>query len=391
MPWKVVKPMEQKLLFIAYHLRKVMSFSDLCQRYGISRKTGYKWVDRYHRLGMEGLQDQSRRPRCHPLQTPYVVRKAIVELRKNFPDPPGPKKIRALLRGKYPQWSIPSNTTIYNILRQEELIRPQRRRKRVPAGQQPFAPTRHPNDLWSVDFKGQFKTRDGSWCYPLTVMDHESRYLLACCNQSGTRFKPTRKVFESLFRIYGLPARIRSDNGVPFASNSPGGLSQLAIWWIRLGIYPERIAPGKPQQNGQHERMHRTLKAWAARPPKANPEEQQRAFSTFCQQYNYQRPHESLGQKTPAALYSCSPRAMPEKLPELTYPSHYKVNLVHHSGIIAHQGHRVYVAGLLKGEHVGLEEIDNDLWEIYFGPVRLGRVNMSQVKKAHNDYLRLEV
>jgi transposase InsO family protein len=251
--------MDQKLLFIADHLREVATFSDLCHRYGISRKTGYKWVARYEELGIAGLHDQSRRPHEHPLQTPYAVRKAIIELRSGRRDPPGPKKIRVLLEQHHPDWEIPSKTTIYNILTEEGLIHPQRRRKRVPVGQQPFSAVREPNDVWSADFKGQFKTKDGTWCYPLTVMDHQSRFLLECRNFQGPGLEQTRKAFETLFREYGLPWRIRTDNGVPFAAKSPGGLTQLSKWWVRLGIMPERIEPGKPQQNGRHERMHKTL------------------------------------------------------------------------------------------------------------------------------------
>ncbi len=391
MPWKEVKPMDQKLFFITDHLREVTTFSDLCLRYGISRKTGYKWVARYEALGFEGLQDQSRRPRQHPLCTPYAVRKAIIEQRSGHRDPPGPKKIRVLLEQNHPDWDIPSKTTIYNILVEEGLIRPQRRRNRVPAGQQPFAPVHEPNDVWSADFKGQFKTKDGVWCYPLTVMDHQSRYLLACRNFDGTKHEPTRKAFELLFREYGMPWRIRTDNGVPFASRSAGGLSELSKWWVRLGIMPERIEPGKPQQNGRHERMHKTLKAATAIPPAQTPQLQQQAFDEFCTRYNNERPHESLEQKVPASQYRPSTRPMPEKLPELEYPGHFRVNLVHHSGIINHQGHRVYIAGLLKGERVGVEETADGVWDVYFGPLRLGSFDMRQIVKARNDYLRLNV
>ena len=391
MPWKEVKPMDQKLLFIADHLREVTTFSGLCLRYGISRKTGYKWVARYEALGFEGLQDQPRRPRQHPLCTPYAVRKAIIEQRSGHRDPPGPKKIRVLLEQNHPDWDIPSKTTIYNILVEEGLIRPQRRRNRVPAGQQPFAPVHEPNDVWSADFKGQFKTRDGVWCYPLTVMDHQSRYLLACRNFDGTQYEPTRKAFELLFREYGMPWRIRTDNGVPFASRSAGGLSELSKWWVRLGIMPERIEPGKPQQNGRHERMHKTLKEATAIPPAQTTQLQQQAFDEFRTRYNNERPHESLGQKVPASQYRPSTRPMPEKLPELEYPGHFRVNLVHHSGIINHQGHRVYIAGLLKGERVGVEETADGVWDVYFGPLRLGSFDMRQIVKARNDYLRLNV
>ena len=391
MPWKEVKPMDQKLLFIADYLREALTFSALCQRYGISRKTGYKWIARYQELGFPGLQDQSRRPARHPLKTPHTIRKAILELRSGFQDPPGPKKIRVFLARNHPDWQIPSKTTIYNILREEGRIRPQKHRNRVPAGPSPFSPVSEPNDLWSVDFKGQFKTQDGIWCYPLTVMDHQSRYLLACQNFEGPRFEPTQQVFARLFRTYGLPLRIRSDNGSPFASRSPAGLSQLSKWWIRLGILPERIAPGKPQQNSRHERMHRTLKQAVAIPPAQTPGLQQQAFDRFCDYYNNERPHEGLEQQTPSSQYQQSPRCMPEKLPDLEYPGHFRTNLVHHSGVINHQGHRVYIAGLLNGEHVGLEEIADGVWDVYFGPLRLGSFDMRQITKAHNDYLKLNV
>lgn len=390
MPWNEVKPMDQKLLFIADHLRDPGTFTDLCDRYGISRKTGYKWVVRYHELGIEGLQDQSRKPHHHPLKTPYAVRQAIVQLRDQR-DPPGPKKLQVLLGKKYPQLDIPSKTTIYNILKEEGLIRPQRRRKRVPAGQKPFSPVHEPNDVWSVDFKGQFKTQDGTWCYPLTVMDHDARYLLACQSFSGPQFEPTREVFEALFREYGLPWRIRSDNGAPFASTSPAGLSRLSVWWIRLGIMPERIDRGKPQQNANHERMHRTLKAATALPPEQTAKRQQEAFDRFRDQYNNARPHESLGQVPPASRYCSSSRAMPDKLPELEYPGYFRIGLVHHNGIIHHQGHRIYVAGLLKGEHVGIEEIEDGVWNVYFGPMRLGHFELRDATRASNDYLKLHV
>jgi len=390
MPWKEVRPMDQKLLFIADYLRTASTFKELCWRYGISRKTGYKWVARYKELGLEGLQNQPRKPHKQPLKTSFAVRKAILELRDRR-DPPGSKKIQVLLKQQNPEWEIPSKTTIYNILVEEGLIHSQRRRKRVPAGQQPFSPVHHPNDVWSADFKGQFKVQDGTWCYPLTVMDHHCRYLLECKNLAGTRLEPSKQAFEALFKEYGLPWRIRTDNGVPFASNSPGGLSQLSIWWIRLGIMPERIEPGKPQQNGRHERMHKTLKSATVIPPAQTVDLQQQAFDAFRRQYNDERPHESLGQATPASQYRPSPRAMPEKLPELEYPGHYRVALVHSNGIIHHQGHRVYIAGLLKGENLGVEETADGVWDVYFGPVRLGGFDMHDIKKARNDYLKLRV
>jgi transposase InsO family protein len=384
--------MDQKLMFLADHLRKVTTFSDLCHRYGISRKTGYKWIARYEQSGLDGLQDQSRRPNDHPLRTPFAVRKAIIELRSSKHKPtPGPKKIQVFLSQKHPDWDIPSKTTIYNILDEKGLINPQKRRKRVPPGQLPFSAVHEPNDVWSADFKGQFKTKDSTWCYPLTVMDHHSRYLLGCRNFDGTRYEQTRKAFEDLFREYGLPWRIRTDNGSPFAARSPGGLSRLSKWWVRLGIMPERIEPGKPQQNGRHERMHKTLKEATAIPPAQTAQLQQQEFDTFRSRYNNERPHESLGQKTPASQYRPSMRPMPDKLPELEYPGYFRVALVHHNGIIHHQSHRVYVSGLLKGEKLGVEEMADGCYDVFFGGLRLGSFDMRQVTKAQNDYLRLIV
>jgi putative transposase len=391
MPWQEVKPMDQKLLFIADHLRKVTSFSELCSCYGISRKTGYKWVARYQALGFDGLVDQSRRPQGHPRQTPYTLCKEILELRTSRRDPLGAKKIRVLLQQRYPDQEIPSETTIYNVLSKAGLISAPKRRKRIAPGQQPFSAVHHPNDVWSADFKGQFKTRDGTWCYPLTIMDHQSRYLLACQNLAGTYFQQTQEAFKALFREHGLPWRIRTDNGVPFASRSPGGLSRLSKWWVRLGITPERIEPGKPQQNGRHERMHRTLKQAAVIPSAQTPDLQQQAFDVFRDQYNHDRPHESLDQQTPASAYHSSARSMPEILPELDYPAHYRISLVNHNGIIYYQGHRVYIAGLLKGEKVGVEETADGVWDVYFGPVKLGYFEKRQIRKTQNDYLSLKV
>jgi hypothetical protein len=222
-------------------------------------------------------------------------------------------------------------------------------------------------------------------------MDHQTRYLLTCQNLAGTRFQQTQDAFKALFQEHGLPWRIRTDNGVPFASRSPGGLSRLSKWWIRLGITPERIEPGKPQQNGRHERMHRTLKQASVIPPAATPTLQQRAFDVFRDQYNTDRPHESLDQQTPASAYYSSTRSMPETLPELEYPAHVRISLVNHNGIIYHQGHRVYIAGLLKGERVGVEEIDDGVWDVYFGPIKLGYFEKSQIRKTQNEYLSLKV
>lgn len=390
MPWKEMDPMTQKLLFIADYIRGGRTFTELCHMYEISRKTGYKWITRFQEIGLKGLHEQDRRPDSSPHATPYVIQKAVIDLRCKGRSAYGAKKIKSLLEQIHPDWCVPSVTTIYKILRRENLVQPRKLRRRVAPMQQPFSPVHEVNDVWSVDFKGQFRIGNGCWCYPLTVMDHKSRFLLSCRNLSGTRFQDTKAEFEKLFREYGLPWRVRSDNGVPFASISPGGISQLSKWWIRLGIVPERIEPGKPQQNGRHERMHRTLKQETTRPPAETVDIQQCRFDEFRHDYNNVRPHESLGQKPPATCYQPSARPMPEKLPELQYPGHFQRALVNCNGVIYESGDRVYVGGLLKGEHVGLEEIDNGIWDVYFGPVKLGCFDKRDATKGGNAYLSLK-
>ncbi len=390
MPWKEVKPMDEKVLFIADHLREQGNFSQLCERYGISRKTGYKWLCRYRAQGVEGLDERSRRPHTCAGEVPYAIRQAILELRDQARDLLGPKKIQALLAQRYSDQPIPAKTTIYNILKRAGKVEPQRRRRRVQLPRSgPLAPANGPNELWSADYKGQFKTGDGQWCYPLTVMDHASRYLLACQGLTGTHRRETQTIFERLFRQYGLPDRLRTDNGVPFASIGPGGLSRLSIWWIKLGIVPERIEPGQPQQNGRHERMHRTLKAAVARPPAADMATQQAKFDDFLAHYNDQRPHEGLNQCSPRSCYRPSTRPYPEKLPEVAYPSYFQSQKVAANGVVYWSSLRIYIGYLLAGERVGLEETGDGLWDVHFGPVHIGRFDVRQTQGALNDYLTL--
>ncbi len=391
MPWKEVNPMQQRLLFIADYVRQRASLSDLCADYGISRKTGYKWIKRFEQLGDEGLVEQSRRPNTCPEQTPYRIQQAIIELRGQFQNTPGAKKLQILLARRYPNEHIPSKTTIYNILNRAGLVATRRRKRRVAPYLQPFAPVHDVNELWSVDYKGQFKLGNGQWCYPLTVMDHQSRYLCGCQALKGPRLKDTKTRFIRLFREYGLPRRIRSDNGIPFASTARGGLSQLSLWWIKLGIVPERIEPGKPQQNGRHERMHRTLKQAACRPPSANRGAQQKRFNAFCREYNEQRPHEALDQQTPASQYIKSSRAYPEQLPELHYPDYFDVRKVSANGVVYWHNKLVYVSHLLKEEAVGLEEVDDGIWRVYFGPVKLGEFDERLIKGETRPYISIKV
>jgi putative transposase len=373
MPWEQSLPMDQKTQFVAEYLRATISFTELCDRYGISRKTGYKWIDRYRSAGPAGLAERSRRPHSSPDQTPEPLRLAIIEARRSHPSW-GAKKLLKLLRNKDPQANWPSRWTVCQILRRAGFVRQRTRRRKPGHPGKPISIATAPNDLWCVDFKGQFKTRDGRYCYPLTVTDRYSRYLLGCQALLSTETEGAKATFLQLFKKYGLPRAIRSDNGTPFSSTALGRLSELSVWWIRLGIRPELIEPGKPQQNGQHERMHRVLKAETARPPAATLSQQQRWFDRFCDQYNNLRPHEGIDLQTPASLYvpsSCLPPAVP---PPLVYPAHFETRLVSKNSGIRWHDKWVAVSTTVAGLHVGLEEIDHGLWDIYLGPVKLGRL-----------------
>lgn len=390
MPWIEVRPMDQKILFIADWLRSVSTMSDLCEAYNISRKTGYKWLKRYDQSGVDGLHEASRRPLCSSQRTPYPIRQAILELRTCGGMILGPKKIQSLLQQRFPSELLPSKTTIYNILHAEGVVPKRRRKQRVSPFPKPFAPVGASNDVWSADFKGQFRLKNGFYCYPLTVMDHHSRYLLCCQGFEGPRLIETQAAFRQLFKKYGLPKRIRTDNGVPFASKAAGGLSRLSIWWITLGILPERIDPGKPQQNGRHERMHRTLKQAATQPSEQSFLAQQQRFDLFRESYNQDRPHEALDQQTPAAHYQPSSREYTETPEPLTYPEYFAVRPVHAGGVVHLYGHRVYITPLLEGYDVGFNEVAQGVWDVYFGPLRLGKLDERDAQRKSVSYLSLK-
>lgn len=373
MPWKEELPMDQKTQFVSEYLRDSLSFTELCQRYHISRKTGYKWIKRYQADGPVGLIDRSRRPHSSPDQTPDALRRAICDARLRHTTW-GAKKLLKLLMRKDPQQPWPSRWTVCEILKREGLVRQKTRRRKVGHPGKPTSIITSPNQLWCVDFKGEFKTRDGRYCYPLTVTDRYSRYLLGCQGLLSIETRGAKEVFKDLFKKYGLPAAIRSDNGVPFASTALGRLSELSVWWIRLGIRPELIQPGKPQQNGQHERMHRTLKAETTRPPAANLQKQQKLFNRFIREYNHVRPHEGIELQTPASKYEPSTRVLPKELPPLVYPAHFETRLVSKNSGIRWNHRWVAVSHTCAGLHVGLEEVDHGLWDVYLGPVKLGRL-----------------
>src|SRR3954469_9011755 len=331
MPWNEQTPMDQKSQFLSEYLRHTLSFAELCRRYGVSRKTGYKWIGRFESDGTPGLLDRSRRPHAHPLQTPEAIRAALVQARRHHPTW-GAKKLLKVLSKAQPDIIWPSRRTVSNLLAREGLVRLRVKRRKPSHPGKPTTVATAPNQLWCVDYKGQFKTRDGIYCYPLTVTDAFSRFIIGCLALLSTESAPTYSAFLAWFRRYGLPERIRSDNGTPFASTALGRLSTLSVSWIVNGIVPELIVPGKPQQNGQHERMHRVLKAEATRPPAANLAEQQRVFDRFRREYNDVRPHEGIDLETPASRYQKSPRRLTSSPRPLVYPAHFETRLVSTNG-----------------------------------------------------------
>src|SRR6266849_3467177 len=374
MPWSETSTMDERVRFIGDYQRDLLSVSELCDRYGISRKTGYKWIDRYESEGPTGLRDLSRRPHSCPHQTPSEVTEVLLEARRRHPRW-GAKKLLKIVSRRHPRWEWPARSTACEILKRHGLVPKAWRRPRLAHPGRPDTLMQAPNQIWTADFKGQFRTRDGLYCYPLTVVDGYSRFLLACQGLPSTKHSDSRLVFLRLFKEHGLPTIIRTDNGVPFATTALGRLSLLSVWWIRLGIYPELIEPAHPEQNGRHERMHRTLKAEATRPPSGNLRAQQVRFNRFRAEYNDERPHEALDQETPGSLYHPSPRALPRTLAPLEYPGHFEVRLVSRNSGIRWKKHWVCVTHTLAGEFVGLDEVDDGLWDVYFGPVKLGRMN----------------
>ena len=367
--------MDERVQFVADYLTGGFTMTELCRRYGVSRPTGHELVRRYEAEGARGLAPRSRRPLTHPQATPSDIVRTLVALREQHPQW-GPRTLLDRLRRRAPDVAWPAASTVGALLKAHGLIKPRGRRPSIPVAPRGPLPIEAPNAEWSIDFKGQFPTRDGVLCYPLTVMDRFSRYLLACRALAAPRSEPTRAVLDTLFREFGLPDRIRSDNGVPFAGPTTlARLSRLSVWFIRLGITPTLIQPGCPAQNGRHERMHRTLKQYTARPPASTLAAQQRRFAQFLSDYNDERPHAALSGLPPTMLYVPSSRQMPTHLPEVTYPGHFEWRRVKPNGCVKWRNREILVTTVLIGEPVGLEEIADDLWAVYFGPVRLGTLD----------------
>lgn len=374
MPWSETTTMDAKVAFIRDWQSQKFEVTALCAMYGVSRKTAYKWIERYMSEGPDGLWDRSHAPKHAPNRTSAEVEQAIVQQRLRHPSW-GPKKLIWTLEKWQPRLELPSRTTVAEILKRNGLVLAKRRPRPVGHPGRPNMTVSRPNDSWSMDFKGQFRTGDGRYMYPLTVTDNHSRYLLACKGMPGTLLEPTQQELTRVFKEHGMPNRMRSDNGVPFAAYSLGRLSRLSVWLLKLGIVPELIEPGKPQQNGRHERMHRTLKDETLKPPAANAVVQQRKFNAWRREFNEDRPHEAHDGLTPNDVHESSPRLMPSKLLAPEYPDRFEVRYVSANGGIRWRKRWVNVSSVLIGEHVGLEEIDDGQWDVYFANYRLGRLN----------------
>ena len=379
MPWKTVSAMDQKIQLVADWQTKQLSITDLSKKYGVSRPIVYKWTNRYKQQGVDGLKEQNRAPIHSPNQTAYDIVKLIIkEKLKNRKR--GPKKILYQLKRQYPNINWPAASTIGDWLKKHGLVSKRKRRFRVPPYTQPFIKAQSPNDVWSADYKGQFYTKDKRVCYPLTISDNYSRYLFKCTGLPGPRYRITRFVFEQAFREYGLPDAIRIDNGIPFAGRCTGGLSRLSIWWIQLGIAPERIDKGAPQQNGRHERMHRTLKLEAIDTMALNMKEQQERFNSFLYDYNNYRPHESLNNEPPVTYYKKSTRPYTEKPPTIDYDLDYTVRSVRHNGYFRFKGNLYYLTDLLHKERVGLKKFADGQWRIYYSFCPIGILDLRKNK-----------
>lgn len=374
MSWRDICPMDEKVKFIASIKEGALSFSAVCKFYGISRKTGYKWLSRYEEEGPKGLYDQKRARYTQSHQAPQSQVKAILKAKNKYKDW-GPKKVKSYLEREYPNEIWPAASTVGDILKKNGLVEPRTKRRHVTPYTQPFLLCTRPNDVWSADFKGQFKTNDKKYCYPFTVTDNYSRFIITCDGYLSPSLKNVQKSMIKAFKEYGLPKAIRTDNGTPFASTGAGGLSRLSIWWVKLNIYPERIDLGRPEQNGRHERMHRTLKKATALPAKKDLANQNKAFEVFVKDFNYIRPHEALENHTPFDIYEGSCRQFPSKLPEIQYSERKIVRKVRSNGQIKLNGNFIFISELLYGEPLALEQVEDGYWDLQFGNLGIGIID----------------
>lgn len=384
MSWNEVNKVEQRKQFIL-RLLKGERMTDLCQEYEISRKTGYKFLERFKGFGFEGLDDFSRRPHRFPNKTDAFIESLIIELKKSHIKW-GPKKLRILLEGKYPNIHFPTVSTIGMILSNNGLVVKSDRRLARCYHRTNLTDSNYANDVWCVDFKGQFRTKDKKYCFPLTISDHKTRYLIACEALESTRQEEAFEVFKSSFAKYGMPKIIRSDNGVPFASSSLiYGLTKLSLWFVKLGIGIERIAPGHPEQNGRHERLHKTLKYEVLCPPANNIMQQQERFDDFKKRYNHERPHESLGQKPPGSLYKTSTIKFDEPDLRNYYSRHDLTKRVTDRGEIwINSRTPVRISRVFYGEYLGLKEYESTYLVSY------SKYDIGQIDKRSLEFVPLE-
>jgi len=374
--WGEHKVVDQRKKFVDACIDNKLTMAELCRIHEISPKNGYKWLNRYKAEGIDGLKDRSRAPHNQALQIGPELIEDILEVRFRFPTW-GPKKVLSFLEREHPDMPWPSTTTIGNIFDKNGLTVPRKLRKRVPARTAPLSHCLISNDVWCADFKGWFLTRDGSKCEPFTLTDGASRFLLRCLRLDSNNTEHVWAVLDAAFREYGLPYFFRSDNGPPFATCGAGRLSKLSVNLIKAGVIPEWIDPGKPQQNGRHERMHQTLKNETANPPELNLEEQSMKFKDFRYYYNHVRPHEAIDQKTPGSIYCTSPRVWNGKLQEPEYSNEMIVRKVRPSGQISLKpfASEINIGTALVGEHIGLKEVGECVYEVYYGPITLGKID----------------
>jgi putative transposase len=374
MPWTQTDRENERLRFVAKGQEGLYGMTELCARFGVSRQTGYTTLARYGAQGVDGLKDRSHAPRTCPHRITEEVREVLLEARRMHPDW-GPRTLLAWLKKRQPELVLPAASTVGDLYRREQLVEPRRRRRKWSHPGRTQVGVREPNDLWTMDFKGEFRMRDGKLCYPLTMADAHTRFLLAVVGLASTAHAGTQAVVERVFREYGLPRVIRTDNGAPFASQAIAGISRLNVWWTQLGIMHDRIAPGHPEQNGSHERMHKTLKRKTVWPPAAAMPEQQERFDLFRDEFDFERPHHALAMETPGSLYAPSPRELPERLPKPEYPGHCVVRQVRANGILHFRNRDLFLSEVLIGHRVALEEIGDGLWSIYFYDLLLARLD----------------
>jgi len=371
MPWNQSNPVNERLKFVAAAQSDRCTMAELCAEFGISRKTGYKYLQRYEEEGPEGLRDRSSAPHTHPNQTCEKVEGAILRVRKAHPRW-GSKKILAVLEREWEAGELPARSTVDAILERAGVVRHRKRRVRWPSSGPPVVEAHEPNDVWSIDFKGWFRVGDGTRCDPLTVNDVATRASLELRAMVAPKLEDVQYRLELLFWELGLPWAMLSDNGPPFASRGIGGMSRLSVWLLRLAVQPIFIQPGHPEQNGRHERFHETVKAETATPPRASIRAQQGAFSGWRVEYNDERPHEALGMRTPGELYVPSERQMPLVLPEHEYDDAFEVRRVRRDGSMKWGGGFVFLGEALAGELIGVEDVDGGHWHVHLGPMRLG-------------------